>query len=94
MQPGGKIPERTFPAHGFVDGLLGDLARAQGHQEGGIRTPRQSTVDLDVGGVEKFDGIIDTVEGQFIRAHGCPSGSIGRPHQRQSGRPDATTASA
>ena len=32
--------------------------------------------------------------GQFIRGHGCPSGSIGRPQNRQLGRPAETISSA
>ena len=54
-----EIPQRSFALDRLVDRLLLDIVGSQGGEERGIRAPRHSPVDLDLGIEEESERIGD-----------------------------------
>ena len=90
VQAGFEVPQWALAAHRLVDRVVLEAGAAHGHEERGVRAPRHPAVDLDLAVREERERVGD----QFIRGHGWPSGSIGKPHHWHVGRPAATTSSA
>ena len=89
----GEVPQRPLAPARLVDRLRLVVAGAQRHEERGVRAPRHAALDLDLAVAQEPQGV-GTRSTQFMRGQGCPSGSIGRPHQRHGGRPAATISLA
>src|SRR5690606_755134 len=100
VQAGLEVPQRPLAAQRRVDAAWRAIADGDGvalevDEERRVARPGHPPLEHDLGASEQVERPRgDAVVAQFIRGHGCPSGSIGLPHHRHAGRPAAMISSA
>src|SRR5690606_15449914 len=96
-----EVPQRPLALAGLVDGPQAAALVADLDEQRGVRAPGHAPEHLDLAGAQDLEHGVAVRRGrrhggtaQFSRGQTCPSGSIGRPHRPQSGRPWATSSRA
>ena len=90
IESGREVPQWPLAPPGLVDRARRVVAAPNLAEVGRVRAPRHAAEHRELTVLQH--GCCVVPGRQFIRGHGCPSGSTGKPQKRHGGRPEATSA--